>query len=106
MQFGRLHGVILVLLGGLLLLVQVFLTFQGLVRSATRPQPTDQSAQAEFRAGYRTLHPMEYIPGLVGAGLAIFGTVMIVRRQKEILDQFSREHSGEKSGAEPPAIPR
>ena len=98
MQFGRLHGVILVLLGGLLLLVQVFLTFQGLVRSANRPQPTDQSAQAESRTGYRELHPMEYIPALAGVGLAIFGTIIIVRRQKEVLDEFSKQHPSAKAG--------
>lgn len=101
MQFERFHGVLLVLLGGLLLLVQGFLTFQGLDRSATRPQPTDQSAQVESRSGYRPLHPVEYIPGLAGAGLVVLGTMILARRQKEILDQFSKEHPGDDPAREP-----
>lgn len=101
MQFGRLHAVLLVLLGGLLLLVQVFFTFQGLDRSASQPQPTDQTAKAESRRDYKPLHAVEYIPGVAGAGLVVLGTLALVRRQKEILAEFSKEHPESKPGAEP-----
>ncbi len=98
MQFGRFHGVILLLLGGLLLFVQVILTLEGLDRSATQPRPTDQSAQAESKNGYAPLHRVEYVPGIVGVGLAALGTILLVKRQKEILDRFSQSQAGHNSG--------
>ena len=69
MQFGKFHGIALLALGGLLLLMQVFMIFQGLDRNASRPQPTDQSLQAESRHNYRSLGAFEYVPAAAGAAL-------------------------------------
>jgi hypothetical protein len=101
MQFGRFHGVSLLILGGMLLLVQGVLSFQGLHRTATRPQPTDQSAGAESRSGYQPLHRVEYIPGIAGLILVAGGVLLLVRYQRNIVENFSRTHTDPDSGAEP-----
>ena len=106
-QFERLHAVILLALGVLLLLVQAFLMLQGFDRRATQPRPTDQSEQVESRRDYQALHSVEYIPGIAGAGLVVLGTTILVRRQKEMLkvleamDRFSKQHPGNESGGQP-----
>lgn len=91
MQFGKFHGLTLLGLGGLLLLVQTFMIFQGLDRSASRPRPTDQSLQAESRAAYRSLTAVEYVPGVAGVALLGLGAWLLARRQQEILDHFPED---------------
>ena len=98
MQFGKFHGIALLALGGLLLLMQVFMIFQGLDRNASRPQPTDQSLQAESRHNYRSLGAFEYVPAAAGAALIGLGMWIIVRRQKEILHHFPDQNSAKFRG--------
>jgi hypothetical protein len=98
MQFGKFHGIALLALGSLLVLMQVFMAFQGLDRSASRPQPTDQSLQAESRHNYRALGAFEYVPAAAGTVLIGLGLWVIVRRQKEILDHFPPQNSAKFRG--------
>ena len=93
MQFGKFHGLTLLGLGGLLVLLQTFMIFQGLGRSASQPRPTDQSLQAESRATYRSLTPVEYVPGVAGVALLGLGVWLVARRQKEILDHFPEDEA-------------
>jgi hypothetical protein len=85
MQFGRFHGVALLVLGTFLLLVQAFVIFEG--RVVTRPTNLAERSSPS-PAGPVPSRTIDYLPGAVGIGLVALGGFVLMLGQKKILEQF------------------
>jgi len=76
MQFGRFHGIAMLALGAILLLVQVFVTFN------EKSPPTETTASSPKPAEGRprgTLPGLEYLSGMLGVVLAGAGAYVLAR---------------------------
>src|SRR5215475_2438288 len=93
MQFGRFHGIGLLVLGAMLLLVQTMLIFREKAPPTERTAPSDQPAAA--RPTGMPMHGLEYLSGVVGVILAGAGGYVLARASRKTPAEQSAEERRE-----------
>lgn len=74
MQFARFHGIALLALGALLLLVQTVVAFKSPGAEVTVSSPQPAAAEPST-----SLPLLDYLPGVLGIGLAAAGAYVLAR---------------------------
>lgn len=95
MQFGRFHGIALLALGGLMLLVQIFVIFSGSSKE-TRPLP-EQTSTSEGKPVEQKPRTIDYLPGVLGVVLVGLGGYTLVLRQKNATDRAEEQSAGQRT---------
>ena len=90
MQFGRFHAVVLLLLGLLLLLVQIYVVFEAR-SNVTQTSPNDQTTQTQPETPYTRPHRIDYLPGILGVGVVGFAAYVLVQGQKRRVGESARD---------------
>jgi len=85
MQFGRLHGFALIVLGGLLLLAQTFVIFAGSTKTE-RPKP-EETSQTASKPPTSFTRGFNYLPGVLGVAMVGLGGYALVLRQRKIIKE-------------------
>src|SRR6516162_3916853 len=67
MQFGRFHGIALIVLGGLLLLAQTFVIFAGSTKTE-RPK-AEETSETESKPPTSFTRGFNYLPGVLGVAM-------------------------------------
>lgn len=92
MQFGRFHALAFLTFGGLLLLLQALILFEGRSATATRTSASEHRAETAARPAVPQLGALEYMPGVVGILVVAVGATILVHVQKQILEESERKN--------------
>lgn len=93
MQFGRFHGIGLLVLGALLLFVQTMLIFREKAPPTETTAPSDQPSAG--RPAVAPLHGLEYLSGVVGIVLVAAGGYVFAQASRKTVAQELEEERRE-----------
>jgi hypothetical protein len=90
MQFGKFHAVAFLMLGVLLLLVQVYVVFEGRANVA-QTSPPDQTTETGPQTVFTRPNRIDYLPGALGFALVAFGGYVMLQGRKKRLAEETRD---------------
>jgi len=92
MQFGKFHALALLAFGGLLLLVQALIIFEGRSPTAARTSASEHRSETGAQPAVAQLGVLEYLPGVVGIVATAIGATVLVHVQRQILEESERKN--------------
>jgi len=92
MQFGRFHGIALLMLGVLLLAVQTVVIFRA---PADTKATSQQPATAPAQPAETPFHGAEYLSGVIGIVLAAAGALVLAQASRKAKQEYPEEQRRE-----------
>jgi len=92
MQFGRFHGIALLMLGVLLLAVQTVVIFRA---PADTKAPSQQPATAPAQPAETPFHGAQYFTGVIGTVLAGAGALVLAQASRKGKQEYLEEERRE-----------
>jgi hypothetical protein len=102
MQFGRFHALAFLTFGGLLLLLQGLILFEGRSATVTKTTASEHRAETTARPAVAQLGILEYMPGVIGIIVVAVGATILVTVQRQVLEESEKKNH---QGAGYPASP-